>query len=121
MKKRRESHFGIGHGGCCAQTKKPAASQDQVPNIIPVDLEPATEPALSASQKYQPPSLIIYQIIKGAYFLQKGEGVIKNYQSDVFNAALDAAKATLQRKNLPKMYFPQIKSPNESPGTTKKL
>ena len=78
---------GSGRGARRAQTQRPAATQEQVPDIVPVAPGPVLEPAQAAPlRSINPPVSRFTRVANALVFSRTVKGAVKTYRSEVFDA-----------------------------------
>ena len=78
---------GSGRGARRAQTQRAAATQEQVPNIVPVAPGPVSEPTQAAPlRSINPPVSRLTRTANALVFSRTVKGAVKTYRSEVFDA-----------------------------------
>ena len=78
---------GSGRGVCRAQTQRAAATQEQVPDIVPGAPGPVSEPAPATPvRSINPPVSRFTRVANALEFSRTVKNVVKTYRSDVFDA-----------------------------------
>ena len=78
---------GSGRGARRAQTQRPAATQEQVPDIVPGAPGPVSEPAPAAPIRSINPPVSRFTIVANALVYSRTvKGAVKTYRSEVFDA-----------------------------------